>query len=64
MTTLLRDRRFVTDGGLEKDLSYHHGADLRVFALFPLVEQTRGRERLLVALLRRYADVAAGPVPG
>ncbi len=57
MTTLLRDRRFVTDGGLETDLSYHHGADLPDFASFPLVEQTRGRE-LLVRYFDGYAEVA------
>ena len=41
----------VTDGGLETDLVYHHGADLPGFAAFPLVDDDRGR-----ALLLRYYD--------
>jgi homocysteine S-methyltransferase len=41
----------VTDGGLETDLVYHHGADLPDFAAFPLVDDDRGR-----ALLMRYYD--------
>jgi len=27
----------VTDGGMETDLIFHHGADLPLFAAFPLV---------------------------
>ena len=42
MTTLLGERRFVTDGGLETDLIFHHGVDLPDFAAFPLVEQPEG----------------------
>jgi S-methylmethionine-dependent homocysteine/selenocysteine methylase len=42
---------FVTDGGLETDLIFHHGMDLPEFAAFPLVEEERGR-----ALLREYYD--------
>ena len=48
----------VTDGGLETDLIYHHGADLPDFASFPLVEDEKG-----AALLREYyegyVDIAA-----
>jgi homocysteine S-methyltransferase len=53
MTTspLLSRGPFVTDGGLETDLIFHHGADLPEFAAFPLVEQEAGR-----ALLRKYYD--------
>ncbi len=50
---------FVTDGGLETDLIYHHGFDLPDFASFPLVEDAAGR-----AALSRYYDgyaaIAAG----
>ena len=49
---MLGDRRYVTDGGLETDLIFHHGAELPEFAAFPLVEQAQGRE-LLARLLRR-----------
>ena len=53
MTTspLLARGPFVTDGGLETDLIFHHGADLPEFAAFPLVEDEGGR-----ALLRKYYD--------
>jgi homocysteine S-methyltransferase len=44
-------RRFVTDGGLETDLIFHHGVDLPEFAAFPLVEDAAGR-----ALLEDYYD--------
>ena len=43
--------QYVTDGGLETDLIFHHGADLPEFAAFPLVEDEDGR-----ALLTRYYD--------
>lgn len=42
---------YVSDGGLETDLIFHHGVDLPEFASFPLVEDEAGR-----ALLRRYYD--------
>ena len=48
---------FVTDGGLETDLIFHHGADLPEFAAFPLVEDDRGRG-LLRAYFDGYAEVA------
>jgi S-methylmethionine-dependent homocysteine/selenocysteine methylase len=53
MTTspLLSRGPFVTDGGLETDLIFHHGADLPEFAAFPLVDDEAGRD-----LLRRYYD--------
>jgi S-methylmethionine-dependent homocysteine/selenocysteine methylase len=50
--------RYVTDGGLETDLIFHHGADLPEFASFPLVEDDRGRE-LLTQYYDGYAAVAA-----
>ena len=47
----LAARRYVSDGGLETDLIFHHGVDLPEFASFPLVEDERGRD-----LLRGYYD--------
>ena len=66
---------FVNDGGLETDLIYHHGLDLPDFAAFPLVDDARGRERLLrycseyVQIARRAARPSSwthrrsGPAP-
>jgi homocysteine S-methyltransferase len=48
-------RRFVTDGGMETDLIFHHGIDLPHFAAFPLIERADGRARLA-----RYYDGYAG----
>lgn len=42
---------YVSDGGLETELIFHHGVDLPQFASFPLVEDEAGR-----ALLRTYYD--------
>ncbi len=53
----LSGRPVVTDGGLETDLIYHHGADLPDFAAFPLVEDDRGRE-LLLHYYQKYVDIA------
>ena len=47
----------VNDGGLETDLIYHHGLDLPDFAAFPLVDDTRGRERLL-RYYGEYVEIA------
>jgi S-methylmethionine-dependent homocysteine/selenocysteine methylase len=47
--------RYVTDGGLETDLIFHHGVDLPEFAAYPLVRTDDGR-----ALLRSYYDGYAG----
>ncbi|MGY4650085.1 homocysteine S-methyltransferase family protein [Mycobacterium sp. URHB0021] len=49
MTTT--DGFFVTDGGIETELIFHHGIDLPLFAAFPLLENPDGRARL-----RRYYD--------
>jgi homocysteine S-methyltransferase len=46
---LAGDRMFVTDGGLETDLVFHHGMELQCFAAFPLLEEPYGRD-----VLRRY----------
>jgi S-methylmethionine-dependent homocysteine/selenocysteine methylase len=53
-STLLGRGPFVTDGGLETDLIFHHGLDLPAFAAFPLVEGEPGR----TALHRYYDDYA------
>ena len=49
---------WVTDGGLETDLLFHHGMDLPEFAAFPLVEEP-GAARVLADYYRSYAAVAA-----
>ena len=50
--------RYVTDGGLETDLIFHHGLDLPEFAAFPLVEDEHGRE-VLTGYYDGYAQIAA-----
>lgn len=52
-TTALLDHSagYVTDGGLETDLIFHHGVDLPEFAAFPLLDDPEGRR-----LLRQYYD--------
>ena len=47
--------RYVSDGGLETDLIFHHGVDLPEFASFPLIDTVEGR-----ALLRGYFTGYAG----
>lgn len=56
-------RGFVTDGGLETDLIFHHGVDLPEFAAFPLVEDPTRRE-LLGRYYDGYAAVAAAAGAG
>lgn len=53
----LGDEKFVTDGGIETDLIHHHGVDLPHFAVFPLVEDAKGRA-LLERYYRGYASIA------
>ncbi|MGC4110014.1 MAG: homocysteine S-methyltransferase family protein [Nocardioides sp.] len=55
--------RWVTDGGLETDLLFHHGADLPEFAAYPLLRSDEGRA-LLRSYYEGYADVAAGARAG
>lgn len=45
----LSAQRYVTDGGCETDLIYHHGWDLPEFASFPLLDSEKGCDDL-----RRY----------
>lgn len=49
--------RWVTDGGLETDLIFHHGVELPGFAAYPLLDSTQGRE-LLSDYYADYAEVA------
>jgi len=53
----LRDRLFVTDGGLETTLIFHDGIDLPYFAAFDLLKAEAGIERLR-GYYRRYAEIA------
>lgn len=48
---------FVTDGGLETDLVFHHGVDLPHFAAYPLLDRPDGR-RLLADYYDGYAVIA------
>ena len=50
--------QYVTDGGIETDLIFHHGVDGPEFAIFPLVEDEHGRE-LLTRYYDGYAEIAA-----
>jgi len=51
---------FVTDGGLETELVFHHGIDLPCFAAFPLLDDPARRARLrdyydeYVAIARKF----------
>ncbi|MCB1906026.1 MAG: homocysteine S-methyltransferase family protein [Rhodocyclaceae bacterium] len=54
----LAGRAFVTDGGLETDLIFHHGVDLPHFAAFTLAGDADGRETLR-RYYRRYLELAA-----
>ena len=54
---------YVTDGGLETDLIFHHGVDLVDFAAFPLLIDPKGRE-LLADYYADYAGIAAASGAG
>jgi len=54
---------YVTDGGLETDLVFHHGVQLAHFAAFPLLVDPKGRE-LLVDYYSAYAEIAAAAGAG
>jgi homocysteine S-methyltransferase len=49
---------WVTDGGLETTLVFHHGLDLPDFAAFPLLDSEDGRDHL-VRYYDPYLDLAA-----
>jgi len=48
---------FITDGGLETTLVFHHGYELPEFAAFDLLSQTNGYE-ILCSYYRDYIDLA------
>ena len=54
---------YVTDGGLETDLIFHHGVELPHFAAFPLLVDPKGRE-LLTDYYAGYAGIAAAAGAG
>ncbi len=54
---MLRDRLFLTDGGIETTLIHHDGMDLPLFAAFVLLERKAGIEALVRYYLR-YAELA------
>ena len=54
---------YVTDGGLETDLIFHHGVELPHFAAFPLLVDPKGRE-LLADYYAGYAAIAAAAGAG
>ncbi len=47
----MQSSTYLTDGGLETDLIFHHGIDLPFFAAFPLLGAPEGR-----AVLEKYFD--------
>ena len=53
----MKQRLYLTDGGLETTLIFHQGRDLPHFAAFPLLESEEGREVLRDYYLR-YAQIA------
>ncbi len=55
----LKDKVFLTDGGLETTLVFHDKIDLPCFAAFPLLRDEAGREKIL-SYYRRYAAIALG----
>ncbi len=48
---------FITDGGLETTLVFHHGIDLPDFAAFPLLDSDQGRASL-AAYYNPYIELA------
>lgn len=54
---------WVTDGGLETDLLFHHGVDLPEFAAFPLLADSDGA-KLLERYYVQYAAIAAAADAG
>ena len=54
---------YVTDGGLETDLVFHHGVDLPEFSAFLLLADPKGRD-LLTEYYDGYAAIAAAAGAG
>lgn len=55
---LLAAGSFVTDGGMETDLIFHHGVELPEFAAFPLLDSPPGRQ-LLTDYYEGYRAIAS-----
>lgn len=55
--------QWVTDGGLETDLLFHHGIDLPEFAAFPLVDEP-ATAKVLAGYYDGYAAIAAAAGAG
>lgn len=53
----LGERFFITDGGLETTLCFHHQIKLPEFAAYVLLRDEKGRE-LLLSYYRNYANLA------
>ena len=53
----LSDKVFVTDGGLETTLIFHHGYELPYFAAFELLRSKSGEQRIK-DYYRQYAEIA------
>ena len=53
----LSDKVFVTDGGLETTLIFHHGYELPYFAAFELLRSKSG-EQQIKDYYRQYAEIA------
>lgn len=53
----LKDRLFMTDGGLESTLIFHEGIELPLFAAFDLLKEAEGTA-VLERYFARYADLA------
>lgn len=53
----LKGDLFLTDGGIETTLVFHHGIDLPEFAAFPLM-RSEATYHLLAGCMRSYADIA------
>jgi S-methylmethionine-dependent homocysteine/selenocysteine methylase len=57
MNTLLKDSIYLTDGGLETTLIFHHGIDLPYFASFDLLNDPTSR-RVISEYYKQYLDLA------
>ena len=53
----LGDKLFITDGGMETTLIFHHGFNLPEFAAFDLLKDAFGYQAL-VKYYRNYAQLA------
>ena len=53
----IKDRAFITDGGLETTLLFHDGMDLPLFAAFTAMKDEAGTDTLR-RYYRRYAQIA------